>query len=125
MGDATFTGVGLGSGIFDPLEGDSSWGRPVAAAAPVKGTTTTVLVVVLVLSPAARIAEVAIGEAVEEGTGVVVGAITGEFVGVKKRKANASRVRARSMGVAVAVNLGVRTTSGRVSSLSPDITNGI
>ena len=90
-----------------------------------KGTKAETLVVVLVIVPAAKLIEVVIGEAVDEGISVAVGAISGEFVGVKKRSAKASRVMARSMGVAVAVNLGVRTISGRVSSLSPDITNGI
>jgi hypothetical protein len=91
----------------------------------VKGTKAAGLVVVPVIVPAAKIAGVDTGEAVDEGTGVAVGANSGEFVGVKNRNAKASRVMARSMGVAVGVNLGVSTISGRVSSLSPAITNGI
>ena len=86
---------------------------------------TVALVVVPVIAPAAKITGVEMGEAVDEGTGVAVEANSGEFVGVKKRNAKASRVMARSMGVAVSVNLGVRTIFGRVSSLSPDIRNGI
>lgn len=73
--------------------------------------------------PAAKIAGVGTGEVVEEATGTAAAAA--DVVPVKKRRANASRVKARSSGVGVAVNLGVSTISGRVSSLFPDITNGI
>jgi hypothetical protein len=53
---------------------------------------------------------------------VEVGA--GGDVGVKKSRANASRVKDRSMGVVVAVLLGIRTTSSCVSSLPPAIKEG-
>ena len=95
----------------------------VGPVIPVKGTKPAALVVVPEIVPAAKIAGVGTGEAVEEGTGVA--ATAAKFVAVKKRRANASRVSARSSGVGVAVNLGVRTISGRVSSLFPNITNGI
>jgi len=47
-----------------------------------------------------------------------------EKVGVKKSKANASLVKARSRGVDVAVNLGVITISSCVSGLPPAIIMG-
>ena len=121
---AVLTGVRLARGGFGPPDGFSlfSLGRRVA---PVTGTNPATLVVVTVIIPVLVTAGVSVGKRVAEGNGVVVRGTTGEFVGVKNRKANASRVMARSIGVAVAVNLGVRTISGRVSSLSPDITNGI
>ena len=49
----------------------------------------------------------------------------GRFVGVKKSLANASCVRTRSAGVALAVLNGWRTTSSCLSTLSLDNTNGM
>jgi hypothetical protein len=48
----------------------------------------------------------------------------GEAVGVKKSRAKASCVRARSSGVGVGENLGTGTISSWVSTLPPEITNG-
>ena len=120
---AVLTGVRLGGPEPDPPGGGCPSGRTVALSAPAMGTDTTVPVVD-VMVPGARIARVTVCEAVEEGTGVAVEATAGGLVGVKNRSANASRVRARSIGVAVTVNRGVRTISGRVSSLSPPINTG-
>ena len=51
--------------------------------------------------------------------------VTGrEGVGEKKNRANASRVSARSSGVGVAVSLGTRTISSRVSGLPPAMRTG-
>lgn len=50
---------------------------------------------------------------------VVRGRATGKFVGVKKSLANATCVSARSIGVAVAVTLGSRTMSSRLSGPPP------
>jgi hypothetical protein len=65
------------------------------------------------------------GVAVSEGTGVLVKEIMSEFVGVKKRLANAFCVNARSAGVAVAVLFGSRMTSACLSTLPPDNINGM
>jgi hypothetical protein len=48
----------------------------------------------------------------------------GDGVGEKKSEANATRVNARSRGVAVAVSLGTRTISSCVSGLPPAMTTG-
>jgi hypothetical protein len=122
LGTAVLVGVRPGGDVF---AGGWLSGRSIVAVAPVMGTAALVLVVVPVMVPATKSTGVATGEAVDEGATVTGGGNTGEFVGVKNRSAKASRVSARSMGVTVAVNLGVMTISGRVSSLSPDITNGI
>lgn len=121
LGIAVLPEVGLATAVYDPAEMDCAWGVAVLPA-PVMGET--VLVVVRVGVTATTPCAVEVVKDVEEGTGVAVRGTAGEFVGVKKRMANASRVRARSRGVGVGVNLGVRTISGRVSSLSPPSANG-
>ena len=54
----------------------------------------------------------------------LVAVALGNAVGEKKSKANASRVNARSRGVAVIVLLGARTISSCVSTLPPAIMTG-
>ena len=119
---AVLTGVTVTDGMLNLLVGCGSFGLLVA---PDSGKTPPETVGVTVIVPEARIVEVVVCKAVDEGTGVAVGTTAGEFVGVKKRTANASCVSTRSSGVAVAVNLGVSTISGLVSNLSPPSTNGI
>jgi hypothetical protein len=125
---AVLIAVGLGGrGVLDTIIiGDCSSGRCTVRVAPVFGTkTTTVPVAVPGKVPNEMTAGNADFVAVDAGVGVPIGRTASESVGVKKRWAKASRVRARSRGVAVAVNLAVSTISGRVSSLSPAITNGM
>lgn len=122
IGVALLIGVTVAKGGFDPPEEDCP---PDDCVAPVMGTNTNTPGVVAVIEPETMAGGVAVGKAVEDGIAVAEAGTSGEFVGVKKRRANASRVMARSRGVGVGVYLGVRTISGRVSNLSPDITNGI
>jgi hypothetical protein len=65
-----------------------------------------------------------VGKGVSEAMVVSVKIATGVNVGVKKRVAKASRVRALSRGVAVAVWRGSRTMSGCVSGFPPLIMKG-
>jgi hypothetical protein len=66
-----------------------------------------------VLAPATGIRSSSVGEAAMEGSA------TGKFVGVKKSMANAPCVNALSIGVTVAVYLGSRTMSSRLSGDPP------
>jgi hypothetical protein len=68
---------------------------------------------VIVLPPATGIKSSSVGEAAREG------GATGKFVGVKKSLANAPCVNALSIGVTVAVYLGSRTMSSRLSGPPP------
>jgi hypothetical protein len=68
---------------------------------------------VIVLPPATGIKSSSVGEAAKDGSA------TGKFVGVKKSLANASCVSALSIGVTVAVYLGLRTTSSCLSGDPP------
>jgi hypothetical protein len=61
---------------------------------------------------------------VKEGLAVPTGATLGVCVGVKNIWANACWVRARSIGVEVAVCLGAITMSSRLSTLSPASISG-
>ena len=67
----------------------------------------------IVLPPATGIKSSSVGEAMRKR------GATGKFVGVKKSLANAACVNALSIGVAVAVYLGTRTMSSRLSGPPP------
>ena len=124
MGVWVFLGVELGTGV-GPLFGSSPpWFVGVNCNGVLEG------VGVGVEFPETGIIAVSVSVAVGKGKGVLEGRFvsaktaTDVNVGVKKRVAKASRVSARSRGVAVPVCRGSSTMSGRASGFPPLIMKG-
>jgi hypothetical protein len=99
--------------------GESSWVRVMIGVKEIHAEGTGEFVAVKVAVEVWVIVKVKLGRTL---TSVLVD--VGDDVWVKKSRANAPCVRARSIGVGVGENLGAMTISSCVSILPPDIKTG-
>jgi hypothetical protein len=99
--------------------GESSWVRVMIGVKEIHAEGTGEFVAVKVAVAVWVIVKVKLGRTL---TSVLVD--VGDDVWVKKSRANAPCVRARSIGVGVGENLGAMTISSWVSILPPDIKTG-